>query len=121
MLKVEFDKSKNLLHVVLSQRVTVEDTGRWREQMGQLLPDLKPGFKLLADFSPMDSMDLDCVPDIDWSMEALDKAGISKVVRIMPDPSKDIGLNIMSHFHLRRSVSLVTCDNLEEALNALAG
>jgi len=120
MLKAEFDKSKNLLHVVSSRRVTAEDTARWREQLGQLLPDIRPGFKLLADLSPMDSMDLDCMPDIAWSMEALDKAGISKVVRILPDPRKDIGLNIMSLFHMRRRVPLVTCDTMEEALRALA-
>lgn len=120
MLKADLDKSKNLLQVVATHRVTVEDTGRWRERLGQLLPDMRPGFRILVDFSPMDSMDLDCMPDIDWSMETLDKAGISKVVRILPDPSKDIGLNIMSHFHFRRSVSLVTCKSMEEALKALA-
>lgn len=120
MLKVEFDKSKNLLWVVLSERVTTKDTGRWREQLEQLLPGLKHGFKLLADFSPMDSMDFDCAPDIGRSMEALDKAGLSRVVRIMPDPRKDIGLNIISLFHSRRSVSVVTCATMEEALNALA-
>jgi hypothetical protein len=65
-------------------------------------------------------MDLDCVPDVDWCMEAVDQAGVSKIVRIVPDPRKDIGFNIISLFHLRRSVSFVTCDTMEEALEALA-
>jgi hypothetical protein len=53
-------------------------------------------------------------------MDACDKAGISKIVRIIPCPRKDIGLKIMSCFHYRRSVSFVTCHTMEEALKALA-
>lgn len=120
MFQIELDKSKNLLRFVFSQRVTAEEIRRWREQLASLLAGISPGFKLLSDLSRMDSMDLDCAPDIEWSMEALDKAGISKVVRIIPDPRKDIGLNIMSHFHYGRHVSFVTCDTMEEALRALA-
>ena len=120
MFRAELDKSKNLLSVVLSQRVTTEDISRWREQLSGFLPSLQPGFKLLVDLSPMDSMDLDCVPDIARAMEAMDDAGVSKIVRIIPEPHKDIGLNIMSRFHFRHSVSLVTCDSMEEALQALA-
>jgi hypothetical protein len=120
MLKVELDKSKKLLRVVLSQRVTAEETGRWREQISQFSPGVEPGFKCLIDFSALESMDLDCMPDIAWSMERLDNAGVSKIVRIIPDPHKDIGLNIMSLFHFRRQVSFVTCETMEEALDALA-
>jgi hypothetical protein len=120
MLKAELDKAKNLLHVVLSQHVTVEDTGHWREQLGQLLPGMQPAFKLLIDWTDVDSMDINCVPDIAWSMEAMDKAGVSKVVRILPDPHKDIGVNIMALFHYRRTIPMVTCDTMEEALRALA-
>jgi anti-anti-sigma regulatory factor len=95
MLNTELDKSKNLLHVVLSQHVTAEEIGRWREQVGELLPGLQPEFKILVDWSGVDSMDLDCVPEIDWCMEAVDQAGVSKIVRIVPDPRKDIGVNII--------------------------
>ncbi len=81
---------------------------------------MQPGFKLLVDWTTVDSIALDCVPDIAWSMDALDAAGVSKVVRVVPDPRKDIGANIMSLFHFRRSVAFVTCDTMEEALEALA-
>jgi anti-anti-sigma regulatory factor len=120
MLKAEFDKSRNLLLAVLSQHITIAEIGRWREQVGELLAATQPGFRVLVDMSHLELMDIDCVPGIAWSMEALDKAGISKVVRIIPDPSKDIGLKIMSYFHFRREVSLVTCDTMDEALTALA-
>jgi hypothetical protein len=43
------------------------------------------------------------------------------VVRVIPDPQKDIGLNILSLFHYRRRVRIVTCKTLAEAMKALAG
>lgn len=121
MFQIEVDKSKNLLHFTFSQHVTAEETKHWRQQLCEVLGTMQHGFTLLSDLSGLDIMDLDCAPDIEWSMEALDEAGIAKVVRIIPDPHKDIGFNIMSHFHYRRSVVFATCDTMEEALRALAG
>jgi hypothetical protein len=119
MFDIEADKSKNLLKFVFSGHVTAVETRRWREQLDVLLNDLQPGFKLLSDLSPLDLMDADCVTDIEWSMDRLNAARIAKVVRVIPDPHKDIGLSIMSVFHYRRCVSIVTCETLEEALKAL--
>jgi hypothetical protein len=121
MFQIEADKPKNQLHFVFSGHVTPEETRRWREQLCKFVVTLQPGFTLLTDMSALDMMDLECVPDIEWSMEALDEAGITRVVRIIPDPRKDIGLNIMSRFHYRPRVRIVTCDTMEEALRALAG
>lgn len=121
MFHIEVDKTKNLLRFTFSQHVTVEETGQWRRELCQVLGALQRGFTLLSDLSGLDVMDLDCAPDIEWSMEALNEAGIAKVVRIIPDPRKDIGFNIMSHFHYRRGVVFVTCDTLEEGLKILAG
>lgn len=121
MFQIETDKAKNRLHFVFSGHVTAEETRRWREQLCEFVVTLQPGFTLLTDMSALELMDLECVPDIEWSMGALDEAQIAKVVRIIPDPRKDIGLNIMSRFHYRARVRIVTCDTMEEALNALAG
>ena len=120
MFQIETDKAKNLLHFIFSGHVTPEETRRWREQLCKFVVTMQPGFTLLTDMSALDVMDLECAPDIEWSMEALDEAGIARVVRIIPDPRKDIGFNIMSHFHYRRSVAFVTCDTMEEALKILA-
>lgn len=120
MFQIETDKSKNLLSFVFSGHVTAEETRRWREQLCKVLTAMKPGFALLTDLSALDLMDLDCAPEIEWSMEALNQAGIARVVRIIPDPRKDIGMNIMSRFHYRPRVRIVTCDTMEEALQALA-
>jgi hypothetical protein len=120
MFQIETDKSKNLLHFSFSQHVTAEETAHWRSQICAALSAMQRGFTLLSDLSSLDLMDLDCAPDIEWSMEALDEAGIARVVRVIPDPRKDIGFNIMSRFHYRRSVKFVTCDTMEEALKILA-
>jgi hypothetical protein len=120
MYRIEADQSKNLLSFVFSGHVTPQETGSWREQLCKILGEMKVGFTLLSDLSGLDLMDLDCAPDIEWSMEALDEAGIARVVRIIPDPRKDIGFNIMSRFHYRDSVKFVTCDTMEEALKILA-
>jgi hypothetical protein len=120
MFKAEVDKSKNLVKLAFSQHVTPDETARWREKLGGLLAETRPGFKLLNDFSGLESMDLACAPDIEVAMDLCDKAGISKVVRIITDPRQDIGLNIMSLFHYRRRIPIVTCPTMEEALKALA-
>jgi hypothetical protein len=119
MFQAEVDKSKNLLKFTFSEHVTPDETHRWREQLGGLLGELQPGFKLLSDFSPLESMDFACAPDIEAAMEMCDKAGIAKVVRIMTDPRKDIGFSIMSLFHYRRRIPIVTCVTMQEALKAL--
>jgi hypothetical protein len=53
-------------------------------------------------------------------MDLLNKRSVSKVVRVIPDPQKDIGLNILSLFHYRRGLPIVTCETMDEAMAALA-
>ena len=88
------------------------------EQIPPLMADLRPGFRLLTDLSGLESMDLACVPYIQRMMDLCNKKGVEMVVRVIPDPHKDIGLNILSLFHYRRRVRIVTCATLEEAMKA---
>ena len=121
MFQVEVDKSKNLLKIIYAQHVGPEDTQRVEEKIPSLVPDLRPGFRLLTDLSGLESMDLACVPYIERMMDLCNKKGVEMVVRVIPDPQKDIGLNILSLFHYRRRVRIVTCPTLEEAMKALEG
>jgi hypothetical protein len=41
------------------------------------------------------------------------------VVRVVPDPHKDIGLNILSQFHYGPKIKLVTFESLAEALSMM--
>jgi hypothetical protein len=119
MFQAETNPSENLLKFAFSGSVTTDDTTRWKAQMDGWLKPLRPGFKLLSDFSGVESIDLACAPDIEFVMELLNKAGIAKVVRIITHPRQDIGMSIMSLFHYRRCVVIVTCQTMEEAVRAM--
>jgi hypothetical protein len=121
MFQLGVDKSKNLLKITYAQHVGPGDTKRVEEELPPLLADVRPGFRLLTDMSGLESMDLACVPYIRRMMDLCNKKGVELVVRVIPDPQKDIGLNILSLFHYRRRVRIVTCPTLEEAMKALGG
>ena len=120
MFHAEVDPANNLLKFSFSKRVTRDDTVRWKNELPALLQKLKPGFKLLSNFSDVESIDVACAPDIEAVMDLCNKAGIVKVVRVITNPRQDIGLSIMSLFHYRRCISIVTAETSEEGLAALA-
>ena len=41
---------------------------------------------------------------------------VAEVIRVMPDPRKDIGLNILSQFHYGPNIRITTYETLAEAL-----
>ena len=119
MYKVESDKSRNLLRISFSKRVGPDEMKLCVEQVRAHLAKLPPGFRLLTDLSALESMDVGCVPHLEDSMDACNKSGVSKVVRVIPDPKKDIGLKILSIFHYRRRIKIMTCETLAEAMKIL--
>jgi hypothetical protein len=120
MFQVEADKSAKLLKISYADQVGPADTRKALESVKTLAVDLQPGFRLLTDLSSLEAMDLACLADIKKMMDFLNKKGVDTVVRVIPDPKKDIGLNILSLFHYRRGVHIVTCATLAEAALALA-
>ena len=85
------------------------------ESLRALLPQVRKGFTLVADLSALDAMELDAVPEVTGIMDACRANGVSTVVRIIPDPDKDIGFNILSIVHYRRGVRVITCQDDAEA------
>jgi len=67
----------------------------------------------------LDEMDTACEKHLRKAMDLCNDRGVKQVVRVIPDPSRDIGLNILSVFHYRRGVRIVTCETMDEALAAL--
>src|ERR1041385_8578399 len=108
MFQASVDPSKNLLIFAFSGEVTAAETERWKNELPAMLIQLKSGFKLLSDFSRVESIDFASASNIEIVMDMLNKAGIEKVVRIIARPHQDIGLSIMSLFHYRRCVSIIT-------------
>lgn len=120
MFRVEADKANNLLKMSFSQHVAPEEAERCGEQVAALLADLLPGFQLLTDLSGLDSMDFACTRHIRQTMDLCSKKGVAKVVRVIPDQHKDIGFQILSLFHYRQNIPIITCETLEDAHKALA-
>ncbi len=119
MIEATVENPANLLKVSYSGRIGSAESRRGAEKIELLLRDLQPGFRLLTDLRSLEAMDLGCVPDLERVMDLCDCKGVIMVVRVIPDPRKDIGLNIMSLFHYSRRVRIVTCETLEEAERAL--
>jgi anti-anti-sigma regulatory factor len=120
MLLVTSSKSKKLMCVSFIQHVTVNELEQGVEDVKMALSELPDGFKLLVDLSNLESMDLDCAVQIGNVMELCDRKNVGLVVRIIPDPAKDIGLNILTVFHYRHKPRVATCQTITEAIERLS-
>lgn len=120
MFETGFDKTTNLLHITFSGHVDANEAKKSTEQVAQLLADAKRGFRLLTDLTKLQQMDAACVASIKKAMDLCNKKGVATIVRVIPDPHKDIGFNILSLFHYRHDIHIATCETLEEAMKVLA-
>jgi hypothetical protein len=120
MFLLTTNKAKRLLHMSFIGRVTAEDLRRGGEDLAALLPDLPAGLHLLADLGRLESMDTDCVEQLGKNMELLDRHGVELAVRVISDPTKDIGLSILAVFHYRNPPRTVVCETMIEAARVLA-
>jgi hypothetical protein len=99
---IEVDAARNLARVCYAGQVSAAE--------------LKAGVKEIERRLPMA---LDCVPHVAKIMDLCKAHGVGLVVRVSPDPAKDIGFNILSVTHYRGKVRVVTRDTLAEAERAL--
>ena len=120
MYAVELDQSKRLLVISAAQKVTAEEAKMAAQRIRELLQDITPGFRVLADFRGQQSMDSAAAPHIAKIMDALAEKEVASVTRVMPDPHKDIGLNILSQFHYGPQVQIATFETLADALQNIA-
>jgi hypothetical protein len=120
MFTIKLDQARNLIVIRYSGHVGPDETGRCAEEVRLVLEKVKPGFRLLADLTDLQSMEVSCAPHIKNIMEMCNQSGVTEVVRVIPDPKRDIGLQIMSYFHYRADVHITTCTSLDEAMKATA-
>ncbi len=115
MINFEVDEPERLLVIRYRGVVEAEETEKGLEQIRNVLTKLQSGFRLLADLSELQSMDVACAPFIEKAMDMCNEKGASMVVRVIPDPHRDIGMQIMSIFHYRGDVQIFTCETLAQA------
>ena len=117
---VESDVEEKLLVIRYRGRVVQADVAACGEKVANSLAQMPSGFCLLVDLSSLESMDVACVPHLEEIMRFCDAKEVSAVIRVVPDARRDIGLQIMSRFHYRRTVEFITCTTLDEAASLLS-
>jgi hypothetical protein len=114
------NKAKALLHLSYIGQVGAEELRRGHDDVVALLAELPVGFKMLVDLDRLESMDLACVEELGKMMELFDEHGLEQVVRVIPDPAKDIGFNILARFHYQHEPRITNCKTMIEAAALLA-
>jgi hypothetical protein len=120
MYAVETDRSKRLLVISAAGRVTRDEIKGALERVREIVKEFEPGFRLFADFRWLHSMEPDGARYIAEIMDALVEKKVAEVIRVMPDPHKDIGLNILSRFHYGPEIRITTYETLAEAIGSLS-
>lgn len=120
LFRVEVDKERNLLVISYRGRVGRNEVEQCRDEIRRGLPQLERGFQLLADFTELEEMDVSCASVVAEIMDLCNEAGVAAVVRVIPEPRQDIGLQIMSFFHYGNHVCIETCASMDEALKLLS-
>jgi len=121
MYAVELDRSKRIVVISGVQRVTAEQAKQAAQRVRELLQDVAPGFRVLADYRWLESMDSAAARHVAEIMDTLAEKGVASVTRVVPDPHKDIGLNILSQFHYGPEIKIATFETLADALQSMAG
>jgi len=120
MYSVEADKSKRLIVISAVGHVTEQEVKEVARQVREIVEDAAPGFRVLTDFRWLDSMQASASLHIAEIMDAIAAKKVGLIVRVIPDPSKDIGLSILSQFHYGPEIQTATFETLVDALRRLA-
>ena len=118
-VEIQLQLPKNVLRICYFGVVTAGQMREGAEAMPGHLAQLRVGFTVLTDLSQLERMDLDSSSHLARIMDLCKAAGVGRVIRVMPDRHKDIGLNILSLIHYRGKIPIITCDTLAEAERAL--
>jgi hypothetical protein len=116
---VSVDAERNLLTIRYRGLVGLEDVALCAVAATKAVENLRPGFRLLVDLTELETMDVAAAPQLAKIMELCDRRRVALVVRIIPNPQRDIGLQILSYFHYGAEVRVVTCGSFQEARLAL--
>ena len=121
MFSIEADKSRRLVVISFAGHVTAEDAKEATQKVHETLVDIAPDFRALTDLRWLESMQTEASPYVAEIMDALARKKVRSVVRVIPDPRKDIGFTILSQFHYGPEIRTVTFETLADAVQSLAG
>ena len=119
MYSVELDKTKKLLVISAAGDVTTEEMKTAAEKVRIIIKDAGPGLRALTDLRWMNSMEPGAARYVGDIMDALAERKLASVTRVVPDPHKDIGFNILSQFHYKSDIQIFTFETLADAVESL--
>ena len=120
MFSIEASDAERLVKITWSGKVDSDEMRRCAEEIGVTASKIRPGFRVLVDMTDLQSMDSAGAPYIGSIMDLCVIKQVEHVVRVIPDPHKDIGLNIMSYFRYGSKIRVTICENLVDAMRRLA-
>jgi len=115
MVKVSYDREHNTIIIEFEGDIDASQAENVFPDLEKILPKHGKGFKLLADFSSVQTMELKVKAAIEKAMGIFKAQGVTEIIRVIPDPALDISLNIMSRSHYSRDVKVLTLRSREEA------
>ena len=119
MIKTSYDGKHNAVVIEFAGKINPAQAEQNLLDIHKVIPKHRKGFKVLVDLSELENMDLTVQEPIAKAMDLLNAHGVTKVVRVIPDPAKDIGLNILSIFHYSKNVKILTVESRKDALERL--
>jgi anti-anti-sigma regulatory factor len=120
MFSIETSDAERLIKISWSGRVDLEEMRNCADEISATASKMPPGFRVLVDMTDLESMDYAGAPYIGLIMDLCLAKQVEHVVRVIPNPHKDIGLNIMSYLHYGSKVRVTICENLTDAMRRLA-
>ena len=105
--------------MIYAGRLGADEMERCLDKTKSSLAEMDSGFYLLTDLSDLEFMDISCAVYIEQIMDLCNERGVRGVIRVVPDPHKDIGYHLMSLFHYAYDVEMVDYDNLADAMRSL--
>jgi hypothetical protein len=120
MFSIEANDDERLLKINWLGHVDSDEMRRCADEIGVTASKMRPGFRVLVDMSDLESMDYAGAPYIGLVMDLCVAKQVEHVVRVIPNPHKDIGLNIMSYLRYGSKVRVTICENLADAMRLLA-
>jgi hypothetical protein len=119
MILVTANLPRQILLLTFIGHVRASELAASQQELETFLSQLSPGFTLITDLTSLDLLERDSLDQIARSMDLCNQRGVGLIVRIIPDPLKDIGFSILSVFHYPNRPRMATCKNMQEAASAL--
>lgn len=108
MIKVFYDGLRELVVIEFLGNVDAAQARQALDALERLVPDDGRRFKALADYTRVETMDVEVEAQVKKAMRLLDERGVSEVLRVLPDPDAEVGFDILSRFFYSRDVKFHT-------------